>query len=227
MNSQIIPTIFSQSKEEFLNRFNLLSKFAPSIQIDVMDGKFVNNTSIPLSDIPNLKKIKNKFEVHLMVYHPEKYIEKLSSKGFKKIIFHIESYTDQEGKSVQRLIEKIKSQNIQAFIAINPETPLERILPYVSSTDGILFMGVHPGKEHKSFIPEVYKKIKKLKTFNKSIIVQVDGGVSPNNIDQLANIDADILNTGSYVSDSKNPIQAFKILDNLFKKAKSKKRGKQ
>src|SRR3989344_4208744 len=181
--SPIIPTIFATSKKQFNKRFNKIIPIAKNIQIDFMDGKFVNSKFIPLSKVPRLNKYKKNFEAHLMLYAPERYLKLLKNKGFNKIIFHIESTNNPN-----QIIEKIKELKLKAFIAINPETKLNKILPYINKVNGILFLGVHPGKEHQSFIPSVYKNISNLRKFDKKIKIQVDGGVNPEVIIKLAGL---------------------------------------
>ena len=208
---KIIPTIFAHNKKEFTERFEKLAPISKALQIDFMDGKFVPAKSLTLKDIPNLKKYKNNFEAHLMTQNPEKYIPQLKKKGFKKIIFHIEAT-----KNPEKIIKKIRAIKLTLFIAINPETPTEKIIPYLEKVNGILFMGVHPGKEHQSFIPDVYKKIAQLRSQNKKIPIQVDGGATPQVIKKLVKLKVNYINSGSYISDSENPRQALKKLNAVF-----------
>lgn len=204
----IIPTIFAKNKKQFNEKFNKIVPLARNIQIDFMDGKFVPAKSIKLSQVPNLKNYKNNFEAHLMVSNPEKYLTKLKQKGFKKIIFHIEST-----KNPEKIIEKIKALGLRPMAAVNPETTIEKIPKNLA----VLFMGVHPGKEKQSFIPSVYKKIESFRKKNPKIKIQVDGGVSDKNAKKLADIGVDALNSGSFISNSKNPKGAYKKLNTAFR----------
>ena len=213
--SSIIPTVFATSKKQFEKCFNNIVNLTNKIQIDFMDRKFVKAKSLPLAQIPDLKKYKKNFEAHLMLYAPEKHIKTLKEKGFNKIIFHYESTKDPK-----KIIQLIKQDKLKVFLAINPETNIKFILPYLNKIDGVLFLGVHPGKEHQSFIPIVYKKIKQLRKINKKIIVQVDGGVNQSSIKKLAKLSVNLVNSGSFISQSKNPKEAFNKLDVLFEKYK-------
>jgi ribulose-phosphate 3-epimerase len=105
---------------------------------------------------------------------------------------------------------------MQAWLAINPETPLKSIIPYTSKVQGILFLGVKPGKEHQSFIPQVYKKIQALRKINNKIPIQVDGGINNSTLPKLAKLKVNYINSGSFISDSKNPKQTYKNLVQLF-----------
>jgi len=204
----IIPTLFAENKEEFKKRFEKLI-FAKNLHIDIMSGKFVKAKSISLSQIPNLKKYKINFEAHLMIQNPLPLIKKLKQKGFNKIIFHIES------KNTEKTLSLIKQNKLFSFIAINPETKLEKILPYLSKVNGVLFMGVHPGKEHQKFIPSVYKKISQLRKLNKKIKIQVDGGANDKTIPKLARHGVNNINVGSYISNSEAPRETLKKLNDL------------
>lgn len=199
----IIPTIFATNKKQFEEKFRKLLPIANNIQIDFMDGKFVKAKSFSLKEIPNLNKYKNKFEAHLMVKSPEKYLTKLKQKGFKKIIFHIEAISNQN-----KIIRKIRTLKMKPMIAINPETKVERI---PENTD-VLLMGVHPGKEHQKLILKTLKKIKDLRKKNKKIKIQIDGGVSPKTIKKLKKAGADVFNSGSFISEAENSKEAFNKL---------------
>src|SRR3989344_3225177 len=156
--SRIIPTIFAHNKKEFQERFAKLINTSKNIQIDFMDGKFVKDKSISLSQIPNLRRYNKNFEAHMMTLYPQKRIPKLSRLGFKKFIFHISSV-----KKPEQVIQRARNWNLSPWIAINPNISIKKVLPYLKQADGILLMGVNPGKEHQSLIPSTYNKIKQLR----------------------------------------------------------------
>lgn len=210
-----IPTIFATNKENFSKRFNKLIKVSKYLQIDFMDGKFVKAKSISLSSVPKLKKFGVHFEAHLMVDNPAKWVRKLHDKGFKKIIFHYESQKNSD--DLLSLIKDIKGNKMLAFLGINPSTPIKSIVPFLSFLDGVLLMGVNPGKEGQKLISSAYKKIEKLRKIDKNIIIQVDGGVNFSTIKKLANAGVSIVNSGSLVYESDNPKKTIKELDSYFK----------
>jgi len=209
---KLIPTIFAHNKKEFEERFKKILPISKNIQIDFMDGKFVKAKSIQPRDIPNLAKFKNNFEAHLMCLHPEKYLSTLKQKGFKKIFFHFEAT-----KNPEKILNQIKSLNLTAGIAFNPNAPIKKIIELSNLADVLLFMGHTPGVEGVSFNPKTLEKIKALRKTNKKIKIQVDGGASPRIIPKLAKAGVNYANIGSYVSKSKNPKQAFKKLNRLCK----------
>jgi len=210
---RIIPTILVHSKKEFTPRFQKLIKFTKYIQIDFMDGKFVPAKSISLKQTPSLKKYKISFEAHLMVDHPKTYLKKLAQLGFKKVIFHLESKDNP-----QETINKIKSLKMQPWLAINPKTPIKKTLPLTNQVKGILFMGITPGKEHQTFLPSVYKNIAALRKQKPKLKIQVDGGANEKTIPKLSKLGVNYINSGSYISSSENPKQAYKKLSILLKK---------
>ncbi len=212
MKNLIIPTIFATSKKKFDNRFKSIIKISKNIQIDFMDGKFVKAKSISMKNVPDLKKYKNNFEAHLMVKNPLLWINNLKDKGFRKIIFHYEALKDQE--KIINLVRILKKGRMKSFIALNPETDILKVLPFLPDVNGILLMGHKPGVEHISILPSIYKKIKSLRLINKNISIQIDGGVNDENIKKLALAGADIFNIGSYITDSENPRAILLILKN-------------
>ncbi|MEK6879967.1 MAG: ribulose-phosphate 3-epimerase, partial [Nanoarchaeota archaeon] len=182
--------------------------------IDLMDGEFVKSKGIKINQIPNLKKYNINSEAHLMTINPGKYISQLKKKGFNKIIFHYEAIKEEE--KINNLIKKIKSDNMKAIIAINPLTNIDNIIKFFDRIDGVLLMGVYPGKEHQRFISKVYQKIRILRKISKNLKIQVDGGVNLDNIGKLKKIGVDYINSGSFIANAKNPKKVLRELKKIF-----------
>jgi len=212
---KIIPTIFAISKQEFDEKFNKLTKISKELQIDFMDGHFVRSKSIKLSDVPNLRNFDNKFEAHLMVRHPETWIKRLKNKGFQKVIFHYSSLDENE---IIKLIDGIHKLDMEAFIAINPEIREDEIFDFLNKIDGVLIMGVKPGKEKQHILTKTYYKLENLRRESKKIPLQVDGGVNLYTIKELVKSGATILNSGSFISRAENPIGALNELYEVVKR---------
>lgn len=214
--NHIIPTVFSYNKKEFEKRFNIVTEVSDKIQIDFMDGKFVSRKSVQMGNIPNLKKYRKKFEAHLMVENPTKWFFECEKKNFNKVIFHIETCKNE--KEIIETINSAKKLKLEVYAAINPSTKLRRIFKIVKEhlCEGILILGVIPGKEGQKLFRKIPRRIKKIKKMNSKIIVQVDGGVNDKNIGKLSKAGADYVNSGSFVSKSKNPNKQIKLLEKKF-----------
>ena len=203
----IIPTIFATNKQEFSRRFRHLVPHFKEFQIDIMDGTFVPKSSLRAEELPNLQRYKGKsFEAHLMVNYPERFIPLLKQKGFRRAIAHIESFSSR--KNVQAFIDETHTAHMECGLAINPQTSMDSLYPYLRKIQLVLFLGVHPGKEGQSFIRSVLQKIQRFKKFNKNIPVQVDGGINPAIALMLAKLGVNRFNTGSYTALADNPKSA-------------------
>jgi ribulose-phosphate 3-epimerase len=210
---RIIPTVFATNKKDFDIRLSRLLKVSGNIQIDVMDGRFVKVKSISLKEISGLKKHKKKFEAHLMVEEPEKMLDELKNKGFKKIIFHFESFDDIE--KARRLVFLIKDKKMEPWIAFNPNTKFGNIINVIENIHalkGILLMGHSPGLEHLQLDQNVVRRVENIRKLNKKIKIQIDGGINAENIRKLAKLGVNYFNVGSFVAESKNPEEALKEL---------------
>ena len=172
------------------------------IHVDVMDGKFVKNKTMPFSEMKNIYKYTNKrIEVHLMVDNPSKYIPLYAELNTECIMFHIESSED-----IIKNLELIKSFSIKCGLVISPETKVNELIPYLPYLNMVLVMGVVPGEGGQKFIPNTENKIKELKELIKSydfnILIDVDGGICDTVLDKV--VDADILTAGNYIISSDN-----------------------
>ena len=151
---------------------------ADYIHIDIMDGKFVENKSWTFGEIKKITSYsKLPLDVHLMVKDPKKYIEDYALLNTSYLAFHFEAVKD-----INEMIELIKNYGLKVGIAINPETKVDVLFPYLNQIDEVLVMSVHPGKSGQSFIEDTPLKIKELKDEiikqNAKTIISVDGGIN-------------------------------------------------
>ena len=209
---KLVPTILTGSEEEFFSKLDKL-EFCDWIQVDFMDGKFVPSKSVDISKVPSFKSSKKKWEAHLMVEDPESYITILKNKGFEKIIFHFESVPKDK---IRSLTKKIMFEGLESVLAINPETSIDDIKEFRGLFATILFLGVNPGKEGQEFQEHIIDKIKELKSLDDKILVQVDGGVNKEVAKKLKGL-VDIVNSGSYISSSDEPLKRYKELLDVLK----------
>lgn len=172
------------------------------IHVDIMDGKFVPNKTMPFSEMKNIYKFTDKrLDVHLMVQNPEKYIPLYAELNTEFITFHMEVMDD-----IEENLELIKSYGIKCGLAIKPNTPVKSLVPYLPLLDLILVMGVEPGKGGQSFILETEDKIKETKSlinsYHLGILISVDGGIDQATKNYCQ--ECDILTSGSYIIDGKS-----------------------
>ncbi|MGL5970583.1 MAG: ribulose-phosphate 3-epimerase, partial [Cetobacterium sp.] len=174
----------------------------------VMDGMFVPNITF---GAPVVKSIRNKtklvFDVHLMIESPERYIEDFVNAGADIIVVHAEAT-----KHLHRTIQLIKSFGVKAGVSLNPATPVEVIKYIVDDLDMVLVMSVNPGFGGQSFIESSVNKIREVRTLNKNIDIQVDGGITDKTIGRCIEAGANIFVAGSYVfsGDYKQRINSLK-----------------
>lgn len=191
-----VSILASNNKEESINKINNTN--TNYLHIDVMDGRFVENTSFPIEEIKQASVLSNKkLDVHLMVKAPISYINNLNLDNIEYITFHIELKED-----INNIINHIKSINKKVGISINPDTDINKILPYINDIDMILIMSVVPGKGGQKFMPEVLNKIDIIKQHNKDITIEIDGGINEETIKQLHDID--IVVVGSFITNYDN-----------------------
>lgn len=181
-------------------------RFTDFAQFDIMDGQFVPSSSVTCDDIASLRT-KLAWEVHLMVVHPEQCLEDYRKAGAKRIVFHYEATS-----SPDLIIEKIHGQGLEAGLAVNPETPIEAIAPFVDSLDGVLFMSVHPGFYGAKFLPEVMDKVKAFRKKYPRMEIGVDGGVSADTIPIIVPAGADTIYIGSAIFRQPDPGAAYRRL---------------
>lgn len=169
---------------------------AEYVHIDVMDGKFVSNKQFSIEEIRQISLIsKKKLDIHLMVDDPLLYIEQIKDlKNIAYITVHAELKED-----LSYLLETIRKAQIGCGIALDPDTPIQEIIPYYDKIDLLLLMSVHPGRGGQEFI-DITSKIKKITSKECPFQIEVDGGIHPKNIKLLQNAKVDIAVIGSYIT---------------------------
>ena len=205
----IIPSIIAKTQKELDERIEKVKGFAKVIQLDVMDGKFVDNHSLDFDF--KLHPMKCKVEVHLMIKHPFEWLN-LNYKKADRFIISIESCDHPE-----KIIEFLRVLGKGVGFSVDPETPLVMVEDYLPFIDQITIMTVEPGKYGATFIPKAIEKVKKLRMMTKKIDIEVDGGISPENTYDACQAGANRLVSGSYIQNAKSPEKAYKHLVNETK----------
>ncbi|MBU0527565.1 ribulose-phosphate 3-epimerase [Candidatus Micrarchaeota archaeon] len=168
MQLEIIPAILVKSREELLSRIALIQDHVNIIQLDIMDGEFVPNKTIGLESLHDLPNAN--YEFHWMVFHPEKWIEK--TPGPHMHLVHVETIND-----FDKLIKTVKQAGGKLGLAINPETPVEKLMPYLSNIEEVLVMTVRPGFSGQTYLANMEEKIRKIRELKPDMNIEVDGGV--------------------------------------------------
>lgn len=181
------------------------------IHVDFIDGEFVKGKKIPFRLLKKISKYSSKrLDIHLMTNKLDKYIKKFASLNCEYITFHIETKTN-----IDKYIDMIHNYGIKCGIAINPDTDINEIKPYLSTIDMVLVMSVVPGMGGQKFITETVDKIKKLKKYlvenNLNTIISVDGGINIDTIDSVNNL-VDMAVSGSFITNSDNYQQQIDLL---------------
>lgn len=172
------------------------------IHVDIMDGKFVKNKTMPFREMRHIYEYTSKrLDVHLMVEEASKYIPLYAELNTECITIHVEIDED-----IVKDLELIKSYSIKAGLAINPDTKVSSLIPYLPYIDQVIVMSVVPGEGGQAFIPETVNKIEELRalinSYKVNVLINVDGGVNDKTKDLCKN--ADILTSGSYLLNSDN-----------------------
>ena len=180
-----------------INRVN--NSNSDLIHIDIMDGKFVPNNTLEKFDMNKISKYSDKnFDVHLMVENPEDYISSFITPLTDYISIHLES------KGIDQSLKRIKENGIKCGLAINPDTEIQKLYPFLEIIDMVIIMSVFPGKGGQKFIENTYDKVETLRNHDKNIDISVDGGVSSSNSKTLISKGASTLVSGSYLIKSDN-----------------------
>jgi len=177
------------------------------IHVDVMDGIFVNNTN---NNLNVFKILKEAYEIpiiaHLMVINPINYIEKIVH-YVDIFLFHIETDNDKT-----KIIKEVRKKHKKVGFAVNPETHISEVLPYLKNVDLVLIMSVNPGWSGQKFIPNTIEKVNILAEYKMKhdFLIDVDGGINLENAKLLKK--TDILSSSSAILKAKNPNNTIKLL---------------
>ncbi len=210
---KISPSVLSCDFADFGNEVKKITSCgAEYIHIDVMDGHFVPNISFGFPIVEAARKSTSAvLDVHLMISDPEKYAEKFAKSGADIITFHYEAVENSE-----ELIDKIHSFGIKAGISIKPKTPPEVLENLIKKVDLVLVMTVEPGFGGQKLIPECAEKVKIIKKMCEnagcSPEIEVDGGITAENVNMLKEYGANVIVAGSFVFKADDTAEAIRQL---------------
>jgi len=201
----IAPSILSADFSRLGEEIRAVEKAgADWIHVDVMDGHFVPNITIgPLVVEAARRVTKMPLDVHLMISEPDRYLDDFLRAGSDWLIVHAEACVH-----LQRSLSYIRQKGCKAGVSLNPATPLSCLEHVLPDLDLVLLMSVNPGFGGQSFIPQVLDKISDLRdlldSFDREILLEVDGGIKEDNIARVSAAGADVFVAGSAVFGSKS-----------------------
>jgi ribulose-phosphate 3-epimerase len=181
------------------------------IHVDVMDGHFVPNLTFGPKMVADLRKATRlPLDVHLMIERPEDWVDRYAEAGATYLTIHVEASQDVPG-----VLQAIRARGVRPGLTLNPDTPVDAVLPYLSSLELALVMSVHPGFGGQKFIESALDKVRTIRQAldagNLAAELEVDGGIKPDNAGRVMAAGATVLVAGSAIfEDPDGPVAALK-----------------
>ena len=190
---KISPSLLSVDIGNIQRDVEFLADHVDYFHVDVMDGHFVPNLSFGVPVVKGLKKFTDvPLDVHLMIDNPSKYIEPFINAGSDIVTVHVEVEDD-----IMWCLKKIKEMGAKSGLALNPDTDPEKLKPYLEYTDMVLQMTVFPGFGGQSMVEEAIKNISVIRNLIGDKDLEVDGGITAENVDVLVKEGANVIVSGS------------------------------
>ena len=216
MNHIVAPSILAADFGNLQRDVEMINNSeADWFHIDIMDGVFVPNISFGMPVLQAISKYATKtIDVHLMIVDPDRYIKEFAALGADVLTVHYEASTH-----LHRTLQAIKAEGMKAGVALNPHTNVDLLKDVITDVDLVCLMSVNPGFGGQSFIENTSSKVKRLKEIiqekDASTLIEIDGGVTSQNIEQLVEAGADVLVAGSFVFKAQDPTATIKTLRTL------------
>ncbi|WP_299670366.1 ribulose-phosphate 3-epimerase [uncultured Polaribacter sp.] len=215
MSNLIAPSILAADFANLQRDIEMINNSeADWFHIDIMDGVFVPNISFGMPVLKAIAKHATKIiDVHLMIVNPDQYIQTFADLGANILTVHYEACPH-----LHRTVQAIKAAGMKAGVALNPHTPIAVLEDIIADLDLVCIMSVNPGFGGQSFIENTYKKTAQLKHLiefaESNCQIEIDGGVTNENANELIEAGANVLVAGSYIFKSKNPTETIADLKN-------------
>lgn len=206
---KIAPSMLSADFLHLESDVEMVNRNADIFHLDIMDGVFVPNISYGFPLVEAIaQKADKPLDAHLMIVNPENYVERFAKAGVSMLSFHLNA-----AKEPLSLVKRIRELGMTPGIAINPDIPVESLFPYIKDCGFVLIMSVFAGFGGQKFIPQTLDRLAAVKAeirrTGADCLVEVDGGISPDNASAVVNAGADILVAGSSVFRAADPAVAI------------------
>ena len=210
---QIAPSILAADFLHLEKDIQLVNRCGDGLHLDVMDGSLVPNISFGFSVIDQVAKIATApMDAHLMVVHPERWFDRLAADGVQMCSFHYEAAR----RNTARFIERLHALGMKAGVAINPDVPVSRLYPYIGKADYFLVMSVFAGFGGQKFIYETLDRVAALRAEiarrGATGIIEVDGGITLENIRAVEEAGVDLVVAGSTIYKAEDPAATISAL---------------
>ncbi len=207
LKTEVLPAIIASDQSGLDEMLDRVKDFAENIMLDLMDGKFVQASSL---DFPMKLPKGPRYQFHVMAVDP---IQRLKDAPDEvdAVVLHAEALGE-----IGEAIEGAREKKVKLFIALNPETPVSVLDPYLDKLDGVLIMSVNPGQYGAKFLPEQLEKVRAVRTKSETITIEVDGGMNDKTMGEAVEAGANQIASGSYIMKSGDPEAAYESLKALF-----------
>lgn len=201
----IAPSMLSADFLHLEKDVEMVNRYADIFHLDIMDGVFVPNLSYGFPIVEAIaRRAEKPLDVHLMIVQPERYVDRFAAIGANMISFHLNAT-----ENPSAVLAQIRNHGVGAGLVINPDIPVEELYPYLKECDFVMLMGVYAGFGGQKYIPETTQRLRSLKNEivrqGLDVKIEVDGGVTPENVSEIVGAGVDIVVAGSAVFKASDP----------------------
>lgn len=200
--TKIVPAILAKTKEEYQQRVAVIRQLTDRFQVDIIDGEYVDNRTIQLSEVARMTELK--MDLHFMVADPKSFVEQAITLNPNLIIIQYEC-----GQDITPQLERIKKSGLQAGVALNPETKFNKIEPMKELLDHVLLMAYPAGFAGAKLQTEVLGRLEEARKLFPNAEIGLDGGVTQKNAKKVLQAGFDTVNINSALFGAEDPLDQY------------------